>query len=1049
VPTENISYDCDSGNYTITAIPSAGQSGSSTITVTAIAPDGLTSSTSFDLTVFALPVISSIADQETVIDYPISIAFQITDTEGGNLQLSAISSGLTVISNENISFSSTNITTDGSSYTLNATPGTPETITLTLNPSNVSAGNTTITISIDDHGSIVEQAFECSVLSPFTVDENITLSAVDKSAVAFGDYDNDGDLDLLITGNSDSGKIAKIYQNTAGMFSEVTGITLDGVSDSTSKFLDYDNDGDLDIFIDGFYIAKLYKNTGAGFEEDTDSNFIGYEFSSSAFGDYDNDGDLDLIISGESENGKIINVYRNNINIANTAPAEPENLSANVTGENVIFSWSAASDPETITPSGLSYNLQIGTSSGSCDILAPMALPLSNGYRQIVDRGVIQQLTATVHIDTAGTYYWRVQAIDTGFTGSSFSEEYSFTINDVAPVPGNNGLITPSSYLIHTSEITLSWELASDIVSLTNSLEYRVYSSTTSYEDSIYAWEHLSTALSGWISNTNTFLISNSNESHYFVVIVRDTTGNKTMYHPLKMGTFSHMTDIELTGVSYGSSAFGDYDNDGDLDILITGFSDNGKIAKVYRNTAGSFTEDTAIKLTGVSYSSSIFADYDNDNDLDLLMTGYTGSERIARVYNNTGCSFTEDTAIAITGVSESSSTFVDYDNDGDLDILITGYDGSERFAIIYQNTGGSFSEATDINLTGVDYGKASFGDYDNDGDLDILISGYDGINRIAKVYQNTGGSFSLEAGINLVGTNSGSSFFFDYDNDGDLDILINGKTGNFTGDQISIIYRNTGGNFIEDTSIDLPDTQQNPAAFGDYDNDGDLDILLTGDSNSGRIARIYRNNYNNSNALPAAPTALTAVVTGQTVLLSWSAASDAETISAAGLNYNLRIGSSSGGNDILSPMALPLSSGYRLIPERGMFQNLTATVKLPAGTYYWSVQSIDTAFAGSEFATETTFVVEPTPPSISSISSQSTIIDYPISIAFQLTDVDGGNIGISASSSDLSLVSIENISFTGANMISDGLNYTIQSISDIPESITMIIDLSSSMAGR
>jgi len=286
------------------------------------------------------------------------------------------------------------------------------------------------------------------------------------------------------------------------MFSEVTGITLDGVSDSTSKFLDYDNDGDLDIFIDGFYIAKLYKNTGAGFEEDTDSNFIGYEFSSSAFGDYDNDGDLDLIISGESENGKIINVYRNNINIANIAPAEPENLSANVTGENVIFSWSAASDPETITLSGLSYNLQIGTSPGSCDVLAPMALPLSNGYRQIVDRGVVQQLTATVHIDTAGTYYWRVQAIDTGFTGSSFSDEYSFTINDVAPVPGNNGLITPSSYLIHTSEITLSWELASDTVSLTSSLEYRVYSSTTSYEDNIYAWEHLSTALSGWISNT-------------------------------------------------------------------------------------------------------------------------------------------------------------------------------------------------------------------------------------------------------------------------------------------------------------------------------------------------------------------------------------------------------------------------------------------------------------------------------------------------------------------------------------------------------------------
>jgi hypothetical protein len=95
------------------------------------------------------------------------------------------------------------------------------------------------------------------------------------------------------------------------MFSEVTGITLDGVSDSTSKFLGYDNDGDLDIFIDGFYIAKLYKNTGAGFEEDTDSNFIGYEFSSSAFGDYDNDGDLDILISGIMNSERFARLYRN------------------------------------------------------------------------------------------------------------------------------------------------------------------------------------------------------------------------------------------------------------------------------------------------------------------------------------------------------------------------------------------------------------------------------------------------------------------------------------------------------------------------------------------------------------------------------------------------------------------------------------------------------------------------------------------------------------------------------------------------------------------
>jgi hypothetical protein len=71
-----------------------------------------------------------------------------------------------------------------------------------------------------------------------------------------------------------------------------------------------------------------------------------------------------------------------------------------------------------------------------------MALPLSSGYRQIAEPGFIQSLTTTVHFDTIGTYYWQVQTIDTSFKGSSFSNEYSFTISDLPPIPGNNGLLS-------------------------------------------------------------------------------------------------------------------------------------------------------------------------------------------------------------------------------------------------------------------------------------------------------------------------------------------------------------------------------------------------------------------------------------------------------------------------------------------------------------------------------------------------------------------------------------------------------------------------------
>jgi hypothetical protein len=76
--------------------------------------------------------------------------------------------------------------------------------------------------------------------------------------------------------------------------------------------------------------------------------------------------------------------------------------------------------------------------------------------------------------------------------------------------------------------------------------------------------------------------------------------------------TFVEQTGISLSGVIYGSISWGDYDNDGDLDILLTGGSGSGQISKIYRNDAGVFTEINA-GLTGISYSSVSWGDYDND----------------------------------------------------------------------------------------------------------------------------------------------------------------------------------------------------------------------------------------------------------------------------------------------------------------------------------------------------------------------------------------------------------------------------------------------------
>jgi len=102
-----------------------------------------------------------------------------------------------------------------------------------------------------------------------------------------------------------------------------------------------------------------------------------------------------------------------------------------------------------------------------------------------------------------------------------------------------------------------------------------------------------------------------------------------------------------LTGAYRGAAAWGDYDNDGDLDLLLTGFMNPGLISKIYRNNGGSFN-DIGAGLPSVQNGAVAWGDYDNDGDLDLLLTGDTGSAPISKVYRNDGGSFIDLNAALI-----------------------------------------------------------------------------------------------------------------------------------------------------------------------------------------------------------------------------------------------------------------------------------------------------------------------------------------------------------------------------------------------------------------
>ncbi|MCZ4409078.1 FG-GAP-like repeat-containing protein [Cryomorphaceae bacterium 1068] len=268
-------------------------------------------------------------------------------------------------------------------------------------------------------------------------------------------------------------------------------------------------------------------------------------------------------------------------------------------------------------------------------------------------------------------------------------------------------------------------------------------------------------------------------------------------------GNFTLVEDTPFEGVRYSSTAFSDVDGDGDEDVLITGqnaFLDPS--ANLYTNDGGTFTlvEDTP--FDEVRNSSIAFSDVDGDGDEDVLITGQNSSlDRISNLYTNDGGNFTlvEDTPFE--DVVESSIAFSDVDGDGDEDVLITGVNTlAQPTSNLYANDGGgNFTLLEDTPFIGVFWSSIAFSDVDGDGDEDVLITGNStaGIisnpSVISNLYANDGGgNFTLVEDTPFSGVYSGSIAFSDVDEDGDEDVLITGFV--YNGYRTAKLYLNITG---------------------------------------------------------------------------------------------------------------------------------------------------------------------------------------------------------------------------------------------------------------
>ncbi|HQO08877.1 MAG TPA: FG-GAP-like repeat-containing protein [Clostridiales bacterium] len=296
-----------------------------------------------------------------------------------------------------------------------------------------------------------------------------------------------------------------------------------------------------------------------------------------------------------------------------------------------------------------------------------------------------------------------------------------------------------------------------------------------------------------------------------------------------------------FTGVNRSSAAWGDFDNDDDIDILISGDFKTD----IYRNDNGFFTSINA-GLIRVGYGAVGWGDYDNDGDLDILISGWNGSYSEAKIYRNTNGIFSDINA-GLPGILHGFSNWVDYDNDGDLDVFLTGTDKSQNISRLYRNDSGTFINS-DISFPGLIYSWSDWDDFDNDGYMDLLLTGNTGSGRISNIYKNNGGSFTLLSS-SLPAVESGPVDWGDYDGDGDLDVLLSGWSGS---EVITDVYRNDNGSFVC-LSTGMTKMYGGCVTWGDCDNDGDLDALMNGYSAVGFYCKLYVNNNGIFSELPAA----------------------------------------------------------------------------------------------------------------------------------------------------------------------------------------------------
>lgn len=819
------------------------------------------------------------------------------------------------------------------------------------------------------------------------------------------DFDMDGDEDLCVMGTSGAAPLFMLAINEDGNFSEFH-IDLPALHRGDFSWGDVNNDGYPDVLLSGLDaegnpVTDLYLNvTGTGFEV-YDGVFPQVWNGCVEIIDIDRDGDSDLFLAGFDNTTNVLKVYMNKLvengGAQNANPAVPTNLTLEQ-NDAVRLQWARSADDLTST-AAIAYNVQIRKGTQ----LMTNSKTLANGtLLQNVPGNAYTNNFYVIHDLPAGTYSWTVQAIDPDRHASSFASTMSFTLFHG---PHNLAYTQPDyKTVLLTWTDTLASETGFQIYRRTENTGFEVVATvpanTTSYEDAdlttntyyyqvkaLYATvassasNEVSVAVSGFsqadipsLSNLAgaTLTWADVDDDHDLDAFAVNSTAQLRVY--LNEGNLSFKAgQIVDDAVFDGPLLARDFDADGDIDVVAV-VGDGPLNLACYRNDGGTLVYVGTLLVQASAIIELKDIAFDHDGQVDLLISIEDPSANVTcAIWRNMGDFVFENSGIdpSQNGQYKGTPRLVDFNQDSFVDVLWTGTNSSDR-ALVFNNQGEGFT-ASDITLPTMN-SWTDFFDYDGDGDLDLVITG-----SAITLYQNTGGVFTLTNMLSL-GNNTGTTgyqyHFIDFNNDGRRDIFFAGW--------YPLLYLNNGNGTFRLDSYTFPfydDVQAEMHYYvDDWDVDGDMDIIFSGTYDVvERTTLVYENQVVSNgkilqNEPPVVPQGLNILVESPFITLEWDKSIDDQSPSAE-ISYNTRVEY----EGVLTHSAETDETGqYHKISRQheAMFPNKFTWPLMASGNYRAQVQALDAAYAPSQFSTWIEWYVPYGPYNLTAIHTPFNIVN-------------------------------------------------------------------------